>query len=192
MPFYGAVLQQIIEPWDEHKVTWNTQPKSIEMNQVFVYPFIKNSNFIDVDVTSSVCKSQRLGTSLLRADVQAVARRYVPGIQVCFQRLRCAFNEAEADNLLYAVTACRFGMSFKLCESLSISSVHLCASSLKSYRKSHRDSRRSITESHSVIMKLYPDLIFFRIFYIFAPSKLSRGVIGNTSDSGSEEFRFET
>jgi hypothetical protein len=28
--------------------------------------------------------------------------------------------------------------------------------------------------------------------FIFAPSKLSRGVIGNTSDSGSEEFRFET
>ena len=52
MAFYGAVLQQIIEPWDEHKVTWNTQPKSIEMNQVFVYPFIKNSNMFDVDVTS--------------------------------------------------------------------------------------------------------------------------------------------
>ena len=50
--FYGAVLQQIIEPWDEHKVTWNTQPRTIEMNQAFVYPFIKNSNFIDVDVTS--------------------------------------------------------------------------------------------------------------------------------------------
>ncbi len=50
--FYGAVLQQIIEPWDEHKVTWNTQPKTIEMNQAFVYPFIRNSNFIDVDVTT--------------------------------------------------------------------------------------------------------------------------------------------
>lgn len=49
--FYGAVLQQIIEPWDEHKVTWNNQPKTIEMNQVFVYPFIKNANFIEVDVT---------------------------------------------------------------------------------------------------------------------------------------------
>jgi len=49
---YGAVLQQIIEPWDENKVTWNNQPKTIEMNQVFVYPFIKNSNIIDLDVTS--------------------------------------------------------------------------------------------------------------------------------------------
>jgi hypothetical protein len=33
---------------------------------------------------------------------------------------------------------------------------------------------------------------FFRKLFIFAASKLSRGVIGNTSDSGSEEFRFET
>ena len=33
---------------------------------------------------------------------------------------------------------------------------------------------------------------YFSIFFIFAASKLSRGVIGNTSDSGSEEFRFET
>jgi hypothetical protein len=49
---FAAVLQQIIEPWDEHKVTWNNQPKTIEMNQVFLYPFIKNSNIIDLDVTS--------------------------------------------------------------------------------------------------------------------------------------------
>jgi hypothetical protein len=49
--FYGAVLQQIVEPWDEHKVTWNTQPKTIEMNQVFLYPFIRNSNIIELDVT---------------------------------------------------------------------------------------------------------------------------------------------
>jgi hypothetical protein len=48
---YGAVLQQIIEPWDEHKVTWNNQPKTIEMNQVFISPFIRNSNVIQVDVT---------------------------------------------------------------------------------------------------------------------------------------------
>jgi hypothetical protein len=36
------------------------------------------------------------------------------------------------------------------------------------------------------------DYSFYKVFFIFAPSKLSRGVIGNTSDSGSEEFRFET
>jgi hypothetical protein len=49
--FFGAVIQQIIEPWDEHKVTWNNQPETIEMNQVFLYPFIKNSNIIELDVT---------------------------------------------------------------------------------------------------------------------------------------------
>ncbi len=44
-------MQQIIEPWEEGKVTWNTQPKTIETGQVFVPPFIRNVNFIDVDVT---------------------------------------------------------------------------------------------------------------------------------------------
>jgi hypothetical protein len=50
--WYGGVLQQIIEPWEEGKVTWNTQPKTIEANQVFISPFIRNVNFIIVDVTS--------------------------------------------------------------------------------------------------------------------------------------------
>jgi len=49
---YGAVLQQIVEPWEEGKVTWNTQPKTIEANQVFIFPFNLNVNFITVDVTS--------------------------------------------------------------------------------------------------------------------------------------------
>jgi hypothetical protein len=49
--WYGGVLQQIIEPWEESKVTWNTQPKTIEANQVFIPPFIRNTNFIEVDVT---------------------------------------------------------------------------------------------------------------------------------------------
>lgn len=49
--WYGAVLQQIVEPWDEFKVTWNNQPKTIETNQVYIPPFIRNVNFIDVDVT---------------------------------------------------------------------------------------------------------------------------------------------
>lgn len=48
---YGAVLQQIVEPWEEYKVTWNTQPKTIEANQVFISPFNLNVNFITVDVT---------------------------------------------------------------------------------------------------------------------------------------------
>jgi len=49
--FIGGVLQQVIEPWEESKVTWNNQPASIEANQVFIPPFIRNSNSIEVDVT---------------------------------------------------------------------------------------------------------------------------------------------
>ena len=47
----GGVLQQIIEPWEEDKVTWNNQPKTVEVNQVYISPFILNVNFITVDVT---------------------------------------------------------------------------------------------------------------------------------------------
>ena len=48
----GAVLQRIVEPWEEYKVTWNTQPKTTEAGQVYISPFIKNANFLDVNVTS--------------------------------------------------------------------------------------------------------------------------------------------
>jgi hypothetical protein len=50
--WYGGVLQQIVEPWEEYKVTWNTQPKSIETNQVYISPFIRNANVIELNVTS--------------------------------------------------------------------------------------------------------------------------------------------
>jgi len=49
--WFGAVLQQVVEPWDEFKVTWNNQPRTIEANQVYITPFIRNTNFINVDVT---------------------------------------------------------------------------------------------------------------------------------------------
>jgi hypothetical protein len=49
--WYGAVLQQIVAPWEEFKVTWNTQPKTIETNQVYISPFIRNANSIEIDVT---------------------------------------------------------------------------------------------------------------------------------------------
>lgn len=49
--WYGGVLQQVVEPWEESAVTWNNQPKTIEANQVFLAPFIRNTNFIEVDVT---------------------------------------------------------------------------------------------------------------------------------------------
>ena len=49
--WYGGVLQQIVEPWDEYRITWNNQPKTIEANQVYISPFIRSANFITVDVT---------------------------------------------------------------------------------------------------------------------------------------------
>jgi len=48
----AGVLQQIIEPWEENQVTWYKQPKTTELNQVFIPPFIRNVNFIEVDVTN--------------------------------------------------------------------------------------------------------------------------------------------
>ncbi|HEY5125150.1 MAG TPA: DNRLRE domain-containing protein, partial [Ignavibacteria bacterium] len=50
--WYGGVLQQIVEPWEENKVTWNTQPKTIMANQVLISPFNINANVITVDVTT--------------------------------------------------------------------------------------------------------------------------------------------
>ena len=49
--WYGAVLQQVIEPWEEGIVNWNNQPKTTEANQVFISPFIRNTNVIEIDVT---------------------------------------------------------------------------------------------------------------------------------------------
>lgn len=47
----GGVLQKVVEPWEEDKVTWNNQPKTVEVSQVYISPFILNANFITVDVT---------------------------------------------------------------------------------------------------------------------------------------------
>jgi hypothetical protein len=47
----GGLLQLITEPWEENGVTWNKQPKTTEINQVFIQPFIRNVNFIEADVT---------------------------------------------------------------------------------------------------------------------------------------------
>jgi hypothetical protein len=49
--FIGGVLQQVTSPWEEGVVTWNNQPTSVELNQVYIPPFIRNVNFIEVDVT---------------------------------------------------------------------------------------------------------------------------------------------
>jgi hypothetical protein len=50
---YG-VLQRIVEPWEEKTVTWNKQPKTTEMGQVYIQPFNRNTNSIEVDVTSLI------------------------------------------------------------------------------------------------------------------------------------------
>ncbi len=53
-PWYGAVLQKITEPWEEHKVTWDTQPETTTEGQVYISPFrpfVSNVNFLNVDVT---------------------------------------------------------------------------------------------------------------------------------------------
>ncbi len=66
-PWYGGVLQQIVEPWQEHEVTWAKQPKTIEANQVYIRPFqpciepyITNTNFIRVDVTRLFVPEQEI------------------------------------------------------------------------------------------------------------------------------------
>ena len=48
----AGLLQQIVEPWEESKVTWNNQPKTTEVNQMTIVPFVRNVNYIEVDVTS--------------------------------------------------------------------------------------------------------------------------------------------
>ncbi|MCB8994663.1 MAG: DNRLRE domain-containing protein [Bacteroidales bacterium] len=50
-PWSGLVLQQIVEPWKEYGVTWNTKPKTIDFNQVNISPPIYNANYINIDVT---------------------------------------------------------------------------------------------------------------------------------------------
>lgn len=49
--WFGAVLQQVIEQWDEHKVTWNKMPATVTTNQVFIPPVMPSLSFIEVDVT---------------------------------------------------------------------------------------------------------------------------------------------
>jgi hypothetical protein len=60
--WYGAVLQQVVAPWEENKVTWSTQPKTIEANQVYIMPFIRNVNFIDIDITRLIVPMAEIAT----------------------------------------------------------------------------------------------------------------------------------
>ena len=48
----SAVLQRIIEPWEEYRVTWDNQPKTTRVNQVYVGASLhQNFRSIDIDVT---------------------------------------------------------------------------------------------------------------------------------------------
>ncbi len=49
--WYGGVLQQVTDPWQEHEVTWSTQPGTTESNQVFIHALNINSKFIELDIT---------------------------------------------------------------------------------------------------------------------------------------------
>ncbi len=51
--WFGAVLQKITEPWDENAVTWNNQPATTEVNQVYVSPQPQlSTNIRSYDVTA--------------------------------------------------------------------------------------------------------------------------------------------
>jgi hypothetical protein len=63
---YAAVLQQIVEPWDEHKVNWNNQPKTTEANQVLIYPPVDSKNYSEE--TGSVLPGPGL-SNVLKVDV---------------------------------------------------------------------------------------------------------------------------
>ncbi len=100
--FYGAVLQQIIEPWDEHKVTWNNQPKTIESNQIYLYPFIRNTNIIELDVTAMFMNPAASFLPNYGILFRLWPDDQFPGVQVCLKRLPGSDYEAEAYNKVYA------------------------------------------------------------------------------------------
>jgi hypothetical protein len=68
--WYGAVLQQVVEPWGEYDVTWNTQPTTIEANQVYVPPFYVNPDWTYIDAAGNVN-----ATGFINVDV---TRLFVP------------------------------------------------------------------------------------------------------------------
>ncbi|MCU0459173.1 MAG: DNRLRE domain-containing protein [Bacteroidales bacterium] len=49
--WHGGVLQKITQPWEEDKVTWDSRPATTERGQVYISPFILNTNMITLDVT---------------------------------------------------------------------------------------------------------------------------------------------
>lgn len=79
----GTVLKRIVEPWEEHEVTWATQPKTTDQNAVYLPPFIRNTNMIQVDVTRLVLdqlKEGGYGMYFCLAD-PGPAEVYFPGMR---------------------------------------------------------------------------------------------------------------
>jgi hypothetical protein len=59
--WFGVVLQQVIEPWDEYEVSWSNQPKTTEVNQVYLNANVwRNSKSVEVDVTSLFVPRQEI------------------------------------------------------------------------------------------------------------------------------------
>lgn len=50
-----GVIQQVLEPWDEYNVTWNTRPAASVRNQVVLpAPTHDREDFVDIDVTELI------------------------------------------------------------------------------------------------------------------------------------------
>lgn len=80
----GGVLQKIIEPWEEDKVTWNEQPKTTEANQVYISPFVLNANMITVDVTRLFVQDPATDAADIRGYgmfLKLWPRQWVPGFR---------------------------------------------------------------------------------------------------------------
>ena len=80
--WFGVVLQQVVEPWDEYKVCWNNQPKTIEANQVYVSPNIWSStNAVDVDVTTLFVPMQEIAAPNYGMMLKQYPSEQFPGLQ---------------------------------------------------------------------------------------------------------------
>lgn len=74
------VLQQIVEPWEEYKVTWNNQPETIEANQVFIPIWDEySSNFRTYDVTSLFVPYQEIAAPNYGMMLKIAHENYYPG-----------------------------------------------------------------------------------------------------------------
>jgi len=95
----GGVLEQIIEPWQEHEVTWEKQPKTNPKVQVWMLPFIKNANFIDVDVTRLFVNEFSFPSYGMLFKLAPVPTHYTDVYHNCFPGFRFASSDFEKPEL---------------------------------------------------------------------------------------------